>query len=188
MKTFRIKHILKLITWYIYYRTIKGIAKCSLSKCQSNDSHITFNIWLANISNFVVGKSSLQEIVPLAILLEISDSNLETGRYGQKSGASQFILESWQHCVQSCSSFSLEIITYQVDICRQTHRNLGVILLVHWTTKLVLLLAQDQNLLALGSRTWVFSCPDHVLKGSSNNLEDIPGSIIYYYNQQRQQN
>ena len=24
----------------------------------------------------------------------------------------------------------------------------------------------------------VFSCPDHVLKGSSNNLEGIPGSII----------
>ena len=46
---------------------------------------------------------------------------------------------------------------------------LGLILLAHWTTKLVLLLAQDPNLLALGSRTWVFSYPDHVLKGSSNN-------------------
>ena len=35
----------------------------------------TQNIW-----NFMVGKSSLQEIATLAIIREISDSNLETGR------------------------------------------------------------------------------------------------------------
>ena len=34
------------------------------------------------IWNFVVGKSSLQEIATLAIIWEISDSYLETGRYG----------------------------------------------------------------------------------------------------------
>ena len=45
----------------------------------------TQNIW-----NFMVGKSSLQEIATLVIIWEISDSNLETGRYGLKSGVSHF--------------------------------------------------------------------------------------------------
>ena len=44
-----------------------------------------------NIWNFVVGKSSLQEIATLAIIGEMSDSNLETGRYGPKSGVSRII-------------------------------------------------------------------------------------------------
>ena len=39
-----------------------------------------------NISNFMVGKSSLQEIATLVIIQEIPDSNLETGRYSPKSG------------------------------------------------------------------------------------------------------
>ena len=47
-----------------------------------------------NISNFMVGKSSLQEIAPLAIIRAISDSNLETRRYGPKSGVSRIIRES----------------------------------------------------------------------------------------------
>ena len=46
------------------------------------------------IRNFMVGKSSLQEIATLAIIPEISDSNLETGRYGPKSGVSRIIRES----------------------------------------------------------------------------------------------
>ena len=37
----------------------------------------------------MVGKSSLQEIATLEIIREISDSNLETGRYGPKSGVSR---------------------------------------------------------------------------------------------------
>ena len=41
---------------------------------------------------------SLQEIATLAIIREISDSNLETGRYGPKSGVSRIIRQSWQHC------------------------------------------------------------------------------------------
>ena len=54
-----------------------------------------------NIWNFMVGKSSLQEIATLAIIGEMSDSNLETGRYGPKSGISRIILESWKHlCVE----------------------------------------------------------------------------------------
>ena len=36
-------------------------------------------------------KSSLQEIAILAIIQEISDSNLETGRYSAKSGVSLII-------------------------------------------------------------------------------------------------
>ena len=33
------------------------------------------------------------------IIQEISNSNLETGRYGPKSGLAQIIQESWQHCI-----------------------------------------------------------------------------------------
>ena len=36
---------------------------------------------------------------PSAIIREIWDSNLETGRYGPKSGASRIIRESWLHSV-----------------------------------------------------------------------------------------
>ena len=51
---------------------------------------------MQNIWNFIVGKSSLQEMATSAIILEISDSNLESGRYGPKSGVSGIIRESWQ--------------------------------------------------------------------------------------------
>ena len=37
---------------------------------------------------------SLQEIATLVNILEISDSNLETGRYGPKPGVSRIIQES----------------------------------------------------------------------------------------------
>ena len=42
----------------------------------------------------MVGKLSLQEIATLAIIQEISDSNLDTGRYGTKSGVSWIIWDS----------------------------------------------------------------------------------------------
>ena len=49
----------------------------------------------------MVRKSSVQEIAILTIIWEILDSNLETGRYGPKSGISRIILESWKHlCVE----------------------------------------------------------------------------------------
>ena len=52
--------------------------------------------------NFMVGKSSLQEMANFGNIQEISDSNLETGRYGlpdyPKSGVSQIIQGSWQNC------------------------------------------------------------------------------------------
>ena len=52
----------------------------------------TRNIW-----NFMVEKLSLQEIATSVIIQEISDSNLDTGRYGTKSGVSWIIWDSWQH-------------------------------------------------------------------------------------------
>ena len=54
----------------------------------------TQNIW-----NFIVGKSSLQEMVNFADYpWDLSDSNLESGRYDPKSGVSRIIRESWQPC------------------------------------------------------------------------------------------
>ena len=57
-----------------------------------------------NILPLMVEKSSLQEIATLAIIWEISDSNLETGRYGPKSGVSRIIRESWQHYFHTITS------------------------------------------------------------------------------------
>ena len=62
---------------------------------------------IQNIWNFVVGKSSLQEIATLKIIREISDSNLGTRRYGPKSGVSRIIWASWQHWEEDQRSSSL---------------------------------------------------------------------------------
>ena len=53
---------------------------------------------MQNIWNFVVRKSNLQETenFQLAIIQEISDSNLETGRNTSKSEVSRITWESWQ--------------------------------------------------------------------------------------------
>ena len=40
-----------------------------------------------------------EEVTTSKIIQEISNSNLETGRYGPKSGLAQIIQESWQHCI-----------------------------------------------------------------------------------------
>ena len=52
---------------------------------------------MQNIWNFMVGKTSVQEIAILAIIREVSDSNIETGRYSPKSGVCWIIQESWQY-------------------------------------------------------------------------------------------
>ena len=52
---------------------------------------------MKNVWNFMVIKWRLQEIATWVIIWEISDSNLETGRYGPKSGVTLIIRESWQH-------------------------------------------------------------------------------------------
>ena len=41
----------------------------------------------------------------MAIIREISDSNLETGRNSSKSGVSQIMQESWKPCVYSQTLF-----------------------------------------------------------------------------------
>ena len=64
-----------------------------------------------NILDFIVRKSSLRQLPNFinypgdyrhqkdtAQSLEITDINLETGRYGSKSGDSRIIRESWQPC------------------------------------------------------------------------------------------
>ena len=73
-----------------------------------------------NIWNFMVGKSSPQEIATLAIIGEMSDSNLETGRYGPKSGVSRIIQESWQHWSGKRLLNSSEIPTWEVLNCRSS--------------------------------------------------------------------
>ena len=52
--------------------------------------HVNSSSNNAKYLKLMVGKLSLQEIATLAIIWEISDSNLETGRYSLKSGVSHF--------------------------------------------------------------------------------------------------
>ena len=54
-----------------------------------------------NIWNFIVRESNLQKMATLAIIREISDSNLETGRNSLKFEVSLIIQESWQPCYPS---------------------------------------------------------------------------------------
>ena len=54
----------------------------------------TQNIW-----NFMPESLVYKKWQTLAIMREISDSNLETGKYGPKSGVSRIIQESWQRCL-----------------------------------------------------------------------------------------
>jgi len=54
----------------------------------------TQNIW-----NFMPESLVYKKWQTSAFIQEISDSNLETGKYGPKSGDSRIILERWQHCL-----------------------------------------------------------------------------------------
>ena len=66
------------------------------------DVNISMAQTMPNSWHFIVGKSSLlKKWQTLAIIQEISFSNLETGRYGQKPGVSQIIQESWQHSLSA---------------------------------------------------------------------------------------
>ena len=56
-------------------------------------------------------------------------------------------------------SFCLEIIFSKLTLSDRLTGPLRLISSVQQTTKLLFLLVQDQNLLAMGNRTWVFSCP-----------------------------
>ena len=56
-------------------------------------------------------------------------------------------------------SFCLEIIFSKLTLSDRLMGPLRLISSAQQTTKLLFLLVQDQNLLAMGNRTWVFSCP-----------------------------
>ena len=53
----------------------------------------------------------------MAIIREISDSNLETGRNGSKSGVSQIMQESWKPCVYSQTPFFGHLIITDSLLC-----------------------------------------------------------------------
>ena len=52
----------------------------------------------------------------MAIIREISDSNLETGRNGSKSGVSRIIRESWQPCVYSQTLFFGQLLNKDTSL------------------------------------------------------------------------
>ena len=54
------------------------------------------------------------------------------------------------------------LLRFQINQCFELSltRLLRLVSLAHQATKLPFSLAQEQNLLAPGNRTWVFSCPD----------------------------
>ena len=78
-----------------YCLNYSGIPEFMRKRSMSTVAQTMQNIW-----NFMVGKLSLQEIATLAIIQEISYSNLETGRYSPQSGVPRIIRENWQHCQQ----------------------------------------------------------------------------------------
>jgi len=61
----------------------------------------------------------------------------------------EIIVSDWNYHL---STFSFRLI-----------RLLRLISLVRPATELLFSFAQEQNLVALGHQTWVFSCPDHVI-------------------------
>ena len=73
------------------YRSFRGNVQCE----KFINSQTTKNIW-----NFIVVKSNSTRNCKLRQLSgRFQTSNLETGRNGSKSGVSQIIWESWQHCI-----------------------------------------------------------------------------------------
>ena len=78
---------------------------------------------MQNIWNFIVRESRVyKKWQILAIIQEISDSNLETRRWGSKSGVSRIIWESWQHSMLLFHAMSLIRIVpkrqgYNINFC-----------------------------------------------------------------------
>ena len=64
-------------------------------------------------------------------------------------------------CHSSCSEIEIVSVwnSFQLALSDRLTGLLKLISLTHWATNLVFLLAQNQNLLALGNWTWVFACP-----------------------------
>ena len=74
----------------LYYNGIPEV----FEKCLMLTAKTTQSIWNILLLESQVYKKWQSSV----IILEISDSNLESGRYGPKSGVSQIIWESWQPC------------------------------------------------------------------------------------------
>ena len=99
----------KWLPWHkVHEKDVVGIAAFDLIGLLPTN-HIIAYITIANstiakttqnIWNFIVRKSNLQEIWHTsAIIQEISDSNMETGRNSSKSGFFRIIQESWHPCI-----------------------------------------------------------------------------------------
>ena len=86
---------------------------CFLCFCHHSHYNIKWHTGvyeeMFNINSKILKQSRIVEIFlftwsrlkwqTLAIIQEISSSNLETGRYGPKTGVSWIIQESWQHSI-----------------------------------------------------------------------------------------
>ena len=83
--------------------------------------HVNSSANNANYLKFYSGKVESTAIATLAIIPEISDSNLETRRYSPKSGVSGIIRKSWQHCTHDRNRFSLKYKKYFKKTSRPTH-------------------------------------------------------------------
>ena len=99
-----------------------GIPKFMRKRSMLTVAQTTQNIW-----NFMVGKSSLQEIATLAIIQKISESNMETGKYGPKSGVSRIIWESWQQC----------LLDFEEELAMKSHDKTSSAVLCHGTVLLL---------------------------------------------------
>ena len=64
----------------------------------------TQNIEILRLESWVYGKYTVATLVNIP---QISDSNLEMGRYSPQPGVSRIIWESWQHCLlnRPCHGF-----------------------------------------------------------------------------------
>ena len=70
------------------------------------------------------------------------------------------------YCFAHLAALSFEIVfERKLSLTTRLQR---LISLAHQTTKLPFSLAQEQNLLALRNRTWVFSCPAKVMPQVQN--------------------
>ena len=92
-----------LLTWLVYFPPITlllivywhtGDYKETFDVKSTKIAQTTQNIW-----NLLSESQLYKKWQNSAIIQGISYSNLETGRYGPKSGVSQIIRESWQHCL-----------------------------------------------------------------------------------------
>ena len=98
-----------LLTWLVYFPPITLLFYNGIPEFMRKSLMLTliFAQTTQNSWNFVVRKSSLlKKWQTSAIIWEISYSNLDTGRYGPKSGVSRIIRESRQHAWwENCLSF-----------------------------------------------------------------------------------